>query len=453
MANTFLPKASSWSQNHQIPEQLERFCSHLKKTYPQADWTVTLVEQESFGLEVREQKTEHFEQTQNQQLDIEIVLPHRSASASVLGFQWADWVRTAEQACNMARRAQEDRWLKFPEQKYFDLSLKPFDDLAQPQDILPTTLQEHLLRFEQMALDLAPGIVRSDGASLEMSYQRHSYCNSAGLQLLTPATSIGQYLSLIAQDHASQESDYIGDSARNWDKLRSLEELSAKAVQRVVPKLGKKKIPSGNYPVIFSQRCAMKLISCLLQAVSGRLQYLKSTFLLDALGQTLFPSWVNLTDEPRAHGRSNRAIIDRDGLPTKPHHLIADGKLNEYLLSYYSACRLGLEPNGLASGLINMSLSHNAADLAALAAQYPECVIVHSLSGTGINLMHGDYSQGIEGFYFRNGVCEHALEETTVASSLRELFLSLEGHAADWDREEGQHIGSLAFPKMAVSCQ
>lgn len=453
MAHNFLPLAEQWSQGHHFPQQLERLCEHLKKRFPQAQWALTLSEQEAFSLEVLNQKVEQFEQTQSHQLDIEMILPSRAASASVLGLRWDDWVATAEQALTMAQCAQEDRWLRFPETELFDLSLTGSQALAQPRDLDPALLQESLLKLEAQALDLAPGVVRSDGASADGSYQRTSYCNSAGVQLLTPSTSFSRYLSLIAQDENGQETDYKGDFARDWKDLHPLDDLASQAVERTVSKLGKKKIPSGNYPVIFSERCSVSLIRCLLKALSGRLQYLKSTFLLDSLGQSILPDWATLSDNPRALDRFQQGLIDRDGLPTHAHQLIESGVIKEYLLSYYSATRLGLKPNSLASGLINMSLTTNAQSLDELVQRYPQCLVITGVSGTGINLMHGDYSQGAEGFFYANGQKVHALDEVTIASSLKDLFLSLEAHAADWERAQGHHIGSLAFPSMAVSCQ
>lgn len=454
MDKTFLQNAQQWSAGHAFPEKLERFCEHLARTYPNAHWCVSFSEQESFSLDILNQKTEQFEQTDLCQLDIEIFLAHKSASASVLGKVFTDWEQTAQRAFDMTQRAQEDRWLEFPSLDLFDTTLEASHHLARPSDISALALQQHLISFEDAALkNNSQGLVRSDGASLQGSYLRHAYCNSAGVRLLTPSTSFSQSLSLIAQDDLTQESDYISDRSVNFDSLKPYEGLAKLVLERAISKLEKKKIPSGNYPVIFSPRCSLGLIRCLLKALSGRLQYLKSSYLVGALFQQVLPTWASLWDEPRALDRDRYALIDGDGLPTRNHRIIAEGVLQEYLLSYYSAKRLGLEPNGLASGLINMSLTTNASSIEELIALYPQCLVVDSVSGTGINLMHGDYSQGIEGFFYDNGVRLHAIEEATIACNLKALFLSLQGHASDFERPQGARIGSLAFPSMAVSCQ
>lgn len=454
MAKTFLQTAQKWSAGHVFPEKLERFCEHLTRTYPNAQWCVSFSQQESFSLEILNQQTEQFEQTDLSQLDIEIFLPHKSASASVLGEVFTDWEQTAQRAFDMAQRAQEDHWLEFPSHELFDTTVEASTHLARPSDVSATQLQEHLLKLESTALKLnTQGLLRSDGASLQGSYMRHAYCNSAGVRLLTPSTSFSQSLSLIAQNDFTQESDYISDRALNFEGLKPYESLAKLAVERTIAKLDKKKIPSGNYPVIFSPRCSVGLVRCLLKALSGRLQYLKSSYLVGALFEQILPSWASLWDEPRALDRERYALIDSDGLPTRNHQIISEGILQEYLLSYYSAKRLGLTPNGLASGLINMSLTTNASSIEELIALYPQCVVVDSVSGTGINIMHGDYSQGIEGFFYEKGVKVCAIEEATIACNLKELFLSLQAHASDFERPQGSRIGSLAFPSMAVSCQ
>lgn len=454
MVNSFLEKAQSWSENHALNPELQRFCDFLAERYQGIDWVINFSEQQSFSLEVLNQKTEHFEQSNIHQIDIEVFIGHRSASASVLGTSFDDWVQTAAQAVEMAKRAQEDRWLSFPQRELFDCNIKSSHHLAQPYDLTAQELQGYLLAFEQEALRLdALGLVRSDGASFSGHYVRHSYCNSAGLHLMTPSTSFHQSLSLIAQDHQSQESDYISDSSCRFQALEPVTALAKKVFERTTSKLGKRKIPSGTYPVIFSPRCSLGLLRCLLKALSGRLQYLKSSYLHGALGAQVLPLWASLWDEPRALDRDRYAVIDSDGLPTQNHHIILDGVLQQFLVSHYSAKRLGVKPCGLASGLINTSLTTNAASLEELVGGYGECVVVDSVSGTGINLMHGDYSQGIEGFYYKNGVRQHAIEEATIAANLKELFLSLDGHAADFIRPSGARVGSLAFPAMAVSCR
>jgi PmbA protein len=451
MAKIFLENAAEWSSSHTFPENVQQFCAHLEKHYPKAQWALSFSEQQSFSLEVLAQKVEHFEHNMTAQLTIEMFFNHQSASASVLGCVFEDWVSTAEKAWDMAKKAQSDPFLSFPHKELFDLSRQSSHHLAIPYDIRPDRLEQHLMAFEQAALDEHPQI-RSDGASLSSSYDRISYANSAGVRMMTPQTTFSQSLSLIAQDNHSQETDYIFDTKRDFTHLKSYKELAAEAVGRTIAKLGKKKIPSGVYPVIFSPRCSIGLIKCLIKALSGRLQYLKSSYLTDALGTAALPAWVSLVDNPLALDRHNYAPIDSDGLPTREHRIIENGIIKEYILSYYAAQRLGLSPNGLASGLINMGLTTNAQSLLELAGQYPRCLVVDSVSGTGINLMHGDYSQGIEGFLYEKGQLVHALEEVTVAANLKELFLSLEGHAADFLNPTGTQIGSVAFPQMAVSC-
>ena len=84
-------------------------------------------------------------------------------------------------------------------------------------------------------------------------------------------------------------------------------------------------------------------------------------------------------------------------------------------------------------------------------ALYPECVVIESVSGPGVNIAQGTYSRGAEGYFYKNGVRQFPLKEVTIATSLESFYLSLQAHAPDYEPWSAWKIGSLAFPSIRVS--
>ena len=105
-------------------------------------------------------------------------------------------------------------------------------------------------------------------------------------------------------------------------------------------------------PVLFIPETASGLLSSFVSAISGGSLYRKSSYLLDRLGTDVFPSWVSLSENPMIPGAMGSSAYDGDGLATREQAFVIDGVLSSYVLSLYSANRLGLESTHNAGGSV-----------------------------------------------------------------------------------------------------
>ncbi|MBM4222200.1 MAG: hypothetical protein FJ161_00125 [Gammaproteobacteria bacterium] len=460
MKNDFIISARSVRNEHtseKIISQLRNFIDLINTRSECTDWEITYSEEDSLSLTVRNSLTEECMQSATRQLVINVLIGAQSGTATCLGAQWSDWLETLEHAIGIAQLSQPDPFHALPPEQYFSQPI-PTLEICSPEEVSFQSLVNRAIDLEKIASGLQghhqKGTrLQSDGASIGADFHWIVRANSKGLWAIIPSSSFAQSVSLLAHLDDYHESDGAYEYCRRFTDLKNIDTFALLAQDRVCGKIGKKKIPTGNYPVIFSPRCARGWIKHLCSALSGRSQYLKSTFLLDYCDKPILPQWVNISDNPHSPWGKSSYPIDSDGLVTRPHEFIVDGVVKEYLLSYYSALRLNRTPNALGDGLKNVHMTTNIESLNEIVKKYPQCIVVDGVMGNGVNLIQGSYSQGIEGFLYQNGEKIHPLQEVTIATTLLPFYQSLEYHANDAEGDSGFQIGSLAFPMMRVSSQ
>ncbi len=78
-------------------------------------------------------------------------------------------------------------------------------------------------------------------------------------------------------------------------------------------------------------------------------------------------------------------------------------------------------------------------------------LLVTELMGQGINLVTGDYSRGIGGFWVENGEIQYPVHEVTVAGNLSDMFLGIEAIGSDEDPRKATNCGSILIKEMTVA--
>src|SRR5699024_6195482 len=265
--------------------------------------------------------------------------------------------------------------------------------------------------------------------------------------------SFSQSCVLIARDDSGMQRDYDFDTRRCWQDLNAPQATGAEAARRALRRLGAGRVTTGRMPVLFAPEVARGLIGHLIAAVSGGSLYRRSSFLLDAMGERVLPAWASLIERPRLPRAARSAAFDADGVATRESPLVADGVLSRYVLSSYSARRLGLETTANAGGVHNLELVGGTHDFDALLAEMGDGVLVTELMGQGVNIVTGDYSRGASGFRVRNGQLAGPVEEITIAGNLREMFANLVAAGTDVDARHNVRTGSLLVDWMTVAGQ
>jgi PmbA protein len=179
--------------------------------------------------------------------------------------------------------------------------------------------------------------------------------------------------------------------------------------------------------------------------------YRNASFLKDTLGEVLFPGWLNILERPHLLRGAGSASFDGEGVVTRERKIIDAGVLQGYVMSSYSARRLGLQTSGNSGGVRNLLLEPGGGGSDDLIREMQNGFYVTEVMGQGISLVTGDYSRGAAGFLVENGEISYAVEEVTIAGNLRDMFRNIVGAGNNVDTRGNIHAGQVLISGMMVA--
>jgi PmbA protein len=239
--------------------------------------------------------------------------------------------------------------------------------------------------------------------------------------------------------------------ARDAADMESAESVGRKAAERTVRRLGGQSLSTRHCPVIFAAEVAGGLIGHFIGAIRGGNLYRKSSFLLDQLGKPVFPGFIHIHEQPHLRKALGSAPYDGEGVATHAHDIVKDGILQSYVLSTYSARKLGMKTTGNAGGVHNLILDPGDLDLPGLVGKMGTGLLVTELMGQGVNIVTGDYSRGAGGFWVENGEIQYPVEEFTIAGNLKDMLMNIVAVGNDVDLRGNTRTGSLLLGEMTVA--
>ena len=406
--------------------------------------------QRGLSVNVRMGEVETIEHTRDRGLTVTLYRGRRKGSASCGSLDPGAVKEIVTQADQIARFTEEDRCNGLADA---DLMATEFPDLSlwHPASVDVTSAGEQALACEQAARDVDSRITNSEGASVSASAGLSLQANSHGFLGRRSATRFSRACAVIAQEDSGMQRDYWFDSDRRLQALDSAESIGREAARRALARLGSRSVPTTRVPVLFAPEIARGLLGHLVAAVSGSNLYRQASFLLDSVGQPVFPDWVNITEHPHLLAGPSSTSFDADGVATRELPLVAEGVLQRYVLGSYSARRLGLETTANAGGVHNLRLTPNAGSQQDIVGGISQGLLVTEVMGQGVNIVTGDFSRGAAGFWIEDGEIAFPVEEITIAGNLRGMFAGLEAAGADVDTRRGLQTGSLLINEMTVA--
>ncbi len=406
----------------------------------------------STGLEVavRMGEVETVEHTRDHGLGITVFFGQRKGSASTSDLRLEAVRETVRQACTIATHTQEDRCAGLADAALMASEL-PDLDLYHPWSISVEQATELALACETAARDYDPRITNSEGANFGTHRSVRVYGNSHGFLGGYPSTRHGFSCAIVAQDDSGMQRDYWWTTARRAQDLAAPAAVGQRAAQRTLARLNSRQLGTRKVPVLFCAEVAAGLLHNLISAISGGRLYRKSSFLLDHLGQAVFPDFVRIHEQPRLQRGLASSPFDSDGVATQAKDFVREGVLQSYVLDQYAACRLGMTTTGNAGGVRNLAVELGAQDRGALLREMDTGLLVTELMGQGANLVTGDYSRGAAGFWVERGEIQYPVEEITIAGNLKTMFANLVAIGNDYDFPGATITGSWLIEQMTVA--
>jgi len=402
------------------------------------------------SVNVRMGEVETIEHTRDQGLGLTVYFGHQKGSASTSDFS-TDAIRdTVRAACNIARHTSGDKCagLADPERMAMEI---PDLDLYHPWDLDVSQAIELSLECETAARDLDPRITNSEGATLNSHEGLHVYGNSHGFVGGYPSSRHSLSCAVVGQEGDSMQRDYWYTSARKPEELETATDVGRKAGERTLARLGARRLSTRKAPVIFQSEMAVGLVRSFIGAISGSALYRRSSFLLDQLGQQVFPAFVRIHENPLLPGGLASAPFDSEGVATAAKDFVTDGEIKSYALGSYSARKLGMDSTGNAGGVRNLAIVPGDMDLKAMLHSMDRGLLVTEMMGSGLNMVTGDYSRGAAGFWVEKGEIQYPVEEITIAGNLKQMFAGLQAVGNDEERRGSTRSGSWLVEPMTIA--
>src|SRR5690606_23251428 len=344
-----------------LPQLEERVARIIEEAARQgaSDCEVSVSLEQGLSVSVRQREVETVEFNRDQGFGITLYLGQRKGSASTSADGDEAIRETVAAALAIARHASEDEFAGLPDaDRLARADQLPDLDLWHPWSITPDQAVERALTCEAAAFEFDERIRNADGTYLSTHQGCRVYGNSRGF--------IGGYASsrhslscvMIAEGEGQMQRDYWYDSGRVGEALASPQSIGQRAAQRAVRRLGARAVSTCEVPVLFAPELATGLLGHFVAAISGANLYRKTSFLEGALGQQLFPNWLDIDERPHIPRALGSAAFVRDGLSTYAKPFVSGGELVIYVLGTYSGRKLGMPSTANGGGVHNLSVSH-----------------------------------------------------------------------------------------------
>ncbi|HEX4388499.1 MAG TPA: metalloprotease PmbA [Steroidobacteraceae bacterium] len=407
---------------------------------------------QGLSVSVRLREVDTIEYQRDRGLAVTVYFGKRKGSASTADLAAAAVRQTVEKACAIARYTTEDPYAGLIDPEALAREI-PDLDLDHPWELTPERAIELARECEAAGLAVDPRVSNSEGAGV--STQRHTgvYGNSLGFLAGYSSTSHSVSCSLLAQEDEDMQRDYWFTLARDPQDLEQAAHIGRTAGQRALARLGARRLSTQKAPVAFTPDMARGLFRHFIGAISGTSQYRKSSFLLDAAGEQVFPAFLGMQERPHIRKGLASSPFDQEGAATHDRDLVQGGVLSGYVLGSYSARRLGLKSTGNAGGIHNLLVTSRepTLDQSAFLARLGRGLLVTELMGQGVNGVTGDYSRGASGFWVEDGAIAYPVQEITIAGNLRPIYRDIVALGSDVDPRGGILTGSVLVGEMTIA--
>jgi PmbA protein len=395
-------------------------------------------EGDEFSVSVRMGQVETLKESGSRALGLRVFLGKKSASSSTSDLTPDGIRQLVEGAMALVQVTEEDPLNGLPEREEFGAIEEDqrlyFDDvysLPGPERI------EWARRCEAAAMAADARITNSDGGDFNAATGRRVLANSRGFLGSYKTSYAGVSAAPIAVDaNGAKQRDGWWSSARRFALLESPESVGQEAARRTVRRLGARRVPTQQVPIVFAPEVARSLIGSIFEAASGDAIWRSASYLAGKLGETIAGPNLTIIDDngmmlPSGVGGFGTSPFDGEGLPSRRTVIVENGVLQNYLLNTYTARKLGMKSThnasrGLAGtpgiGCGNLYLEPGTLTPDEIIKEIKGGLYVTSLMGFGTNIVTGDYSRGATGLWIENGELAHAVEEITIAGNLREML-------------------------------
>jgi PmbA protein len=413
---------------------------------------VSLNGDRSVEISYREQKPENIKEASTKGLTIEVFANGRYAAHSTSDLRREALKDFISKAVTMTKLLAEDKFRSLPDPKYYEgratVDLRTTDP-AYAQ-LTPEGRHEVAKAVEAASLAKGGNKIISVTAQEQDGYSESVQMTRNGFEGYSEGTYYVAGASVTMQDEGDRKpAGYYYVVSTHREEMPRPEEVGARAAQRTIDLLGGKKIKTATLPIIVENQNAPRLVGGFLAGMYGRNVQQKASFLAEKKGQKVGSKQFTLVDDPLIVGGLGSRTFDGDGFAAKKRAMIDEGVLKEFYVDWYYSRKLGWEPT--TGGPSNLIIPPGKRAVKDIMKDLGTGILVTGFIGGNSNSTTGDFSVGIFGTQFENGVPVQAVAEMNIAGNHLEFWNKLAEVANDPWMFSSQRFPSLVFTDVVVS--
>lgn len=399
---------------------------------------------DGFEVTARLAEAENVVYQRSKELSLTVYVGQRAGSVSTSDFDASKMEDLVKRAVAIANLAQEDPAGGIPERELLQNPI-PSCAIDFPWAITPEAAMQKAVEGDKAGLALDKRIKNSEGTTIS-TYRGHTLAaNTNGFFGEYHETYHSLSSSFVAETKGNMQRDYYYHVARDANDLPAIESIAHEAVRRAVARLSPKSIKTQEISVLMCPEIARSLLGHFVGAIQGSALYRRSSFLLDKLGEPIFPEFFTLSEAPHLAKGISTAPFDSDGVVTYAKDFIVNGVLTSYAYDCYSARKLNAKSTANSGGLANVIIKPGTQNFYELIKSLDKGLLVTEVMGQGVNLVTGDYSRGAAGFWVENGEIQYPVDGVTLAGNLKNLFANIRALGNDVDVR-----GNIQAPSLII---
>lgn len=340
-----------------------------------------------------------------------------------------------EEAVSLVERALENaKSIESEEQAFIHKKGDTYAVLEKEETKLPTAAEaiEFALDLQKQLYATDNRVVDGTQAYAGMIESKTALYNSNGLDLEDSAAFAFTYGMAVVADG---EEMYDGmEVASGKFASFDVEKIAKEAVKDAVDTIGAEPVPSGKYPVVFSNKVMASMLSTYASVFSAEAAQKGLSLLKDKEGEQIAADIVTLTDDPMREDALVKATFDDEGVATYKKNVIEGGQFKTLLHNLKTAAVAGVKTTGngfkgsYAStvGIRPYSFYINPVKgtLEDLMEEAGNGIYVTSVEGmhAGANPITGDFSLAASGFCIENGKKGKPVKSITVSGNFFTLL-------------------------------
>lgn len=417
-----------------------------------SDCKITLDKRRLVEMNYRKKKPETIKEATTRNLRLEIYIDGKYSVAVTPDLRKTTLEAFIAKGVENTQFIEKDPYRSLPEKKYIegqlDKDLKLFD--ANIPDF-PIEKKHQLAKdIEAACLEKGGDKVISVDAGVNFSDRERVIVASNGFENSFKITGCSAGASMTAQDEGDRRPNgYYWISSRHVGDIPSTREIGEKAAERTLELLGAKKLQTETLPVIVENRTVGRILGSFLSGLMGSNIQQERSILADKLGKKVASDKLTIVDNPFIEKGLSSRLFDGDGFPAQKREVLTKGVINNFYYDWYYSRKMGVEPT--TGGFSNLEFGLGDKNLVQLMKSVNRGILITGFIGGNSNDTTGDFSIGILGHLFENGVPVQAISEMNIADNHLKFWNKLVETGNDPWKYGGWQTPSLLFDDIVVA--